>query len=251
MGSLDLPFDPLERSRQVEKLVMDSGRRKYYRFRSGQFYGGIVTADAVGCSFLCAYCWNYSRNLDPAGAGTFFSPEEVVARVLSLARKHRLNQIRVSGAEPLLGPESLAHLVQILEGLSARAPDCRFILETNGLMLGQEREFARSLSRFKNLRVRVCLKATDRDRFQLITGALRDYFFKPIAALLHLKQYGVKCWPALTADLFTREEIRGLQSMLVAQSLGPELELEELILYPFVEKNLKERGVELARGHQG
>ncbi|MGB9906535.1 MAG: radical SAM protein, partial [Candidatus Saccharicenans sp.] len=109
MGSLNLPFDPLERSRQVEKLVMDSGRRQYYRFRSGQFYGGIVTADAVGCSFLCAYCWNYSRNLDPAGAGTFFSPQEVVDRVLSLARKHRLNQIRVSGAEPLLGPESLAH----------------------------------------------------------------------------------------------------------------------------------------------
>ncbi|MGQ9801911.1 MAG: radical SAM protein [Candidatus Saccharicenans sp.] len=249
MGSLSLPFDPLERSRQVESLVMDSGRRKYYRFRAGQFYGGIVTADAVGCSFLCAYCWNYGRNLDPSGVGTFFSPEEVVDRVLLLARKHRLNQVRISGAEPLLGRESLNHLLQILEGLSARAPECRFILETNGLMLGQDREFARSLSRFKNLRVRVCLKATDRDRFQLITGAVRDYFFKPVAALVSLKQYGVKCWPALAADLFTPEEIRGLQSMLVAQGLSPELEPEELILYPFVEKNLRERGVELARRH--
>lgn len=249
MDSLHLPFDPLERSRQVESLVMDSGRRKYYRFRPGQFYGGVVTADAIGCSFLCAYCWNYRRNLDPTAAGTFFSPEEVVDRVLILARKHQLHQIRISGAEPLLGRESLTHLLQVLELLSARAPNYRFILETNGLLLGQGREFARSLSCFKNLRVRVCLKATDRDRFQLITGAVRDYFFKTVDALVHLKQYGVKAWPALAADLFPPEEIRNLQSMLMASSLSPELELEELILYPFVEKNLRERGVKLAGRH--
>lgn len=249
MGSLNLPFDPVERSRQVESLVMDSGRRKYYRFRPGQFYGGIVTADAIGCSFLCAYCWNYRKNLDPAGAGTFFSPEEVVEKVLILARKHQLYQIRISGSEPLLGQESFTHLLHILELLSTRAPNYRFILETNGLMLGLDREFARSLSCFKNLRVRVSLKATDRDRFQLITGAVRDYFFKTVAALVHLKQYGVKAWPALAADLFTPEEIRKLQSMLMARSLSPELELEELILYPFVEKNLRERGVKLVGHH--
>lgn len=52
MKALGLPFDPLRRLLQVENLVMDSGRRKYYRFRLGKFYGGIVTADAVGCTRL-------------------------------------------------------------------------------------------------------------------------------------------------------------------------------------------------------
>ncbi len=39
MKALSLPFDPLRRSLEVENLVMDSGRRKYYRFRPGKFYG--------------------------------------------------------------------------------------------------------------------------------------------------------------------------------------------------------------------
>lgn len=52
MKALGLPFDPLGKSLEVANLVMDSGRRKYYRFRPGEFYGGIVTADAIGCTRL-------------------------------------------------------------------------------------------------------------------------------------------------------------------------------------------------------
>ena len=74
---LHLPFDPVARAREVEGLVMDGPRRKYYRFRAARYYGGIATADAVGCCLLCAYCWNYGRNLDPVRAkGFFVSPEE-------------------------------------------------------------------------------------------------------------------------------------------------------------------------------
>lgn len=245
MKALSLPFDPLRRSLEVEDLVMDSGRRKYYRFRPGQFYGGIVTADAVGCSFLCAYCWNYKRNLNPEQAGSFFSPEEVVNKLLALASKYRLGQIRISGAEPILGEKSFTHLLEILGLLSRLAPEHVFILETNGLMLGERRDFARELGGFKRLQVRVSLKATDRDKFQLITGALRDHFLKPVAALKHLKEHGVRCWPALAAGLFRPEEIRSLKSVLAAGSPGGQLELEELIIYPFVEKNMRERGLSL------
>lgn len=243
MRGLSLPFDPRQRSLEVENLVMDSGRRKYYRFRPGKFYGGIITADAVGCSFLCAYCWNYKRNLNPEKAGTFCSAEEVVNRVLLLARKYCLKQIRISGAEPILGEKSFAHLLEVLGLLSRLAPEYIFILETNGLMLGERRDFARELGGFKRLQVRVSLKATDRDKFQLITGALRDYFLKPIAALKHLKEYRVRCWPALAANLFRPEEIRSLKSVLATGYLSDQLELEDLTLYPFVEKNMKERGL--------
>ena len=46
-------FDPLERASQIEALVMKDNARKYYRFRYARFYGGICTADAVGCNLLC------------------------------------------------------------------------------------------------------------------------------------------------------------------------------------------------------
>ena len=45
-------FDPVIRARAVEKLVLVNGKRKYYRFRFARYYGGIVTADAVGCCFF-------------------------------------------------------------------------------------------------------------------------------------------------------------------------------------------------------
>ncbi|HPJ84251.1 MAG TPA: hypothetical protein PLM24_04455 [Methanothrix sp.] len=53
------PFDPFEGASEIETIVMDGIRRKYYRFRYSRHYGGILTADAVGCNILCAYCWNY------------------------------------------------------------------------------------------------------------------------------------------------------------------------------------------------
>ena len=55
----NFPFDPIQRSKDIESLVMQGNARHYYRFRYAKFYGSIVTADAVGCNLLCAYCWNY------------------------------------------------------------------------------------------------------------------------------------------------------------------------------------------------
>lgn len=247
MKEIALPFDPARRSRQVEAQVMSGNRRKYYRFRAAGFYGGIVTADAVGCSFLCAYCWNYGRNLNPEKEGHFFSPEQVVSKLLDLARKNGLRQLRISGAEPILGESSFSHLLEILGLSSEQAPDFRFILETNGFVLGRSKTFARSLSRFNNLVVRVCLKATDREKFELITGASRDYFFQPVQALFNLREYGVRFWPALTSDLFREDEIKRFKTFLLANAVSEELELEELIVYPFVDANLKSRGVKILK----
>ncbi|MBZ5500452.1 MAG: hypothetical protein LAP85_29000 [Acidobacteriia bacterium] len=49
------PFDPIKRSEEIESLVMRGDQRLYYRFRSSGHYGGVVTADTVGCNLLCAY----------------------------------------------------------------------------------------------------------------------------------------------------------------------------------------------------
>ena len=89
--SLSFPLDPIQRSKEVESLVMQGDKRRYHRFRFAKFYGGIVTADAVGCNLLCAYCWNYSRNLNHTNAGDFYSPIEVVKSFRPFLR--RINAI--------------------------------------------------------------------------------------------------------------------------------------------------------------
>ena len=42
---LKLPFNPVERAGEVERVVMHDGKSKYYRFRYTRYYGGIVTAE--------------------------------------------------------------------------------------------------------------------------------------------------------------------------------------------------------------
>ena len=85
---LNLPFDPIKRAKEVEELVMEGLARKYYRFRPAKYYGGIATADIVGCPFLCAYCWNYGRNLHPEmSRDRYYSPQEVANRLLAIVKK--------------------------------------------------------------------------------------------------------------------------------------------------------------------
>ena len=162
--TIRFPFDPLERSAEAESLVMHDGTRLYYRFRASQYYGGIATADAVGCSFLCAYCWNYDRNLQPDRYRTFYSPRDVASKLMNVADARSLGLYRVTGSEPILGEKSFDHLVQIIRILSRFRPDSRFILETNGLYLGANPGTVRLL-RTPGLSVRVGLKGIDERSF--------------------------------------------------------------------------------------
>ncbi|MCX7974486.1 MAG: radical SAM protein [Candidatus Aminicenantes bacterium] len=237
-----LPFDPIERAKEVEKLVLSGERRKYYRFRATGFYGGIATADAVGCSFLCAYCWNLGRHLEPQNCGHFYSPEEVVEILLSLSKPRGLNQVRISGAEPILGPKAVIHLIKILEIMEKKAPMMRFILETNGLLFGFDSTFAQEIAHFKNLIVRVSLKAVEAKKFEKITGAKGDFVIYPLRSLINLQTVGVRCWPAIMAEFFTKEEKERLSNFLKLNRIKMDIEEEELLLYPLVEANLNKRG---------
>lgn len=245
MKQPELPFDPLSRSAEVEALVTDGQKRRYYRFRAGGFYGGIITADTVGCNFLCAYCWNYRRNLAPEVEGQFYSPEEVAENIIKLARKTGIRQARVSGAEPILGETSFRHLLELLVFLREKLPDLSFILETNGFILGREKNMCRELARIRGIAVRVCLKATDRDKFQMITGARREGFLVTLEALNNLKKYGVECWAAINQDLFQAEELVKFRRLLAVNYGCAGLELEQLMIYPFVADNLSKRGIRL------
>jgi uncharacterized Fe-S cluster-containing radical SAM superfamily protein len=50
-------YDPLKLGEAVQAHVVREDERKYYRFRGGKWYGGIATADCVGCNLRCVFCW--------------------------------------------------------------------------------------------------------------------------------------------------------------------------------------------------
>jgi uncharacterized Fe-S cluster-containing radical SAM superfamily protein len=245
--ALAFPFDPVERSREVESLVMSGTKRRYHKFRAAPYYGGIATADAVGCSFLCAYCWNYSRNENPSAHGRLYSPEEVARNLLGLARRRSYHLFRITGSEPILGEASLEHVLAVVGYVFQEMPQSKFILETNGLMLGFRTELAARLG-LRNLMIRISLKGTDLESFEKISGARRDFFSLPLRALKELESRDLEVWPALMEDFFTERDIAALREILRASGIRAELELERLEPYPAVLAHLDLRGITLDDG---
>lgn len=146
-------YDPIELAARLEGIVAKNNLRKYYRFRPARFYGGIATADCVGCCLRCAFCWSRAPLTNPEQVGRFYSPQEIFSKLDSIARKRGYSQVRVSGNEPTVGRRHLLRLLELVE-----TTGYSFILETNGILLGADVSYARELAKFENLHVRVSLK---------------------------------------------------------------------------------------------
>jgi len=237
MSITPIPFDPIERARTIEDLVMKDGMRKYYRFRASRHYGGIVTADAVGCCFLCSYCWNYRRNECPEKYGEFSTPQEVVEKLRVIGEKKRIRLFRVSGAEPVLGSRSFHHLLEVLRA-------GRFVLETNGLIMGYDPDLVDFLVT-RDVSVRVSVKGWNPETFEKITGAKSEYFLYPLRALKRLQDADVRAWPAVMGDLFGLGGMAELSGRLREMGIRSRIETEYLKQYPFVVQHMKERGWEI------
>jgi len=158
-------YDPVKRTEEAARIVCRDDRRKYYRFRAARFYGGIATADCVGCCLRCIFCWSWQQVVKPGAYGRFYSPEAVSAKLVSIARKKGFDRVRISGNEPTISRE---HLLKVLEGIPE---DILFILETNGILVGHDETCAADLAGFKNLHVRISLKGTTEEEFSALTGA--------------------------------------------------------------------------------
>ncbi len=236
------PFDPLKRSEDIENLVMKGKKRLYHRFRSAPYYGGIATADAIGCSFLCAYCWNYFKNLNPARFDKFYSPQQVASNLLNIARRKSFNLFRVTGSEPILGETSLEHLIEVIKAIFHEKHHSIFILETNGFYLGCQVNFIERL-KFENLWIRISLKGVNENSFEQITGAKKEFFRYPLVALKKLENLGLKAWPAVMRNLFTDDDIAQLKRLLAECDIKARIEEQFLEEYPFVLENMKKRNV--------
>jgi uncharacterized Fe-S cluster-containing radical SAM superfamily protein len=230
-------YDPVALASQEENKISRNQNRKYYRFRSARFYGGIATADCVGCCLRCRFCWSWKEVIEPHRWGKFYAPEQVSYRLSQIASKSGYHQVRISGNEPTL------HRDHLLEVLNTLPKDLHFILETNGILLGYDRHYAQALSSFSSLHVRVSLKGCSEDEFHQLTGAVPQAYLFQLVALENLLSAGVACHPAAMISFSSSENLHQLKRKLKA--IYPKfynVEIEELILYPSIEKRLKECG---------
>lgn len=227
-------FNPIELAELTRNIVCKNNRRKYYRFRSSRFYGGIATADSVGCCLRCVFCWSWNIATKAEECGSFYSPQEVAGKLIAIAKKKKLRQLRISGNEPTICRQ---HLIR---GLKLIPEDYLFILETNGILIGNDITYAEELSRFTNLYVRVSIKGTNEEEFSRLTGAIPQGFQLQLKALENLSKYKVNVHPACMTSFSPPENIAALKKRLKAISPAFEnFEVEELILYPAVEERLK------------
>jgi len=227
-------IDPIAFSEKILQVIARGDKRKYYRFRPAPYYGGIATADCVGCYLRCLFCWSWHILVRPERMGRFYSPGEVVQQLSAIARKKGFERIRISGNEPTL---HRTHLLKVLELLPG---EFRFILETNGMLIGYDPSYAKELSRFPNLFVRVSLKGASPENFSRLTRAKPEGFDYQLKALEHLVAEGVDCFPAVMANFSSGEEIRELREKL--KEIRPDFsdfEEEDLILYPFVLEHIQ------------
>ncbi len=241
------PFDPLELARRTEQIVCRGDRRKYTKFYCTGVYGGIATGYTCGCCLRCVFCWvDWSRDF-PEQHGEFRSSTEAFHQLSRVARKAGVDQVRISGAEPTLGK---AHLLGLLERVED-SPFRLFILETNGLLIGADREYARQIARFTKVHTRVSLKAGTREAFTRKTGATPESFELPFQGIVNLLEARASFHVAsMTADprIVSDEERQSLRDRLAAIEPALVRNLEEEVVDPYhtTLERLRHAGVHLA-----
>jgi len=227
------PFDPVELVKETEKIVTRKGphglERKYEAFYATGVYGGIATGYCIGCCFRCVFCWvSWGRDF-PERYGKFYSPEEAFNRLREAAHKYRVNRLRISGAEPTLGKEHLLGLLEHVE--QSEFP--LFILETNGILFGIDKDYVRKISKFTKPHVRVSLKAGTPEAFTRKTGAKPEAFEIPFKAIKNLLNYQVSFHvAAMSADprIMRLKERESLIRKLVEIEPALLLNLEEEVV---------------------
>ena len=150
--------------------------------------------------------------------------------------------MRISGGEPTLCKEHLLGLLELVENINYL-----FILETNGLLI--DKEYARDLSKFKNIHVRVSLKAGTLKGFQHRTGALAEFYELPYRAIINLLDNNVSMHAASMTDsrLMPKKEREAIIRRLLTIDKRTALDLEQEICdpYPNTLERLRLAGIEL------
>lgn len=225
------PFDPVSLARETESIVCNGELRKYTAFYVAGVYGGIATGYTVGCCYRCFYCWvDWSRDF-PEKYGKFYTPHEAFENLKRAAAKRGVKKLRISGAEPTLGRRHLLGLLGEVE--ESEFP--LFVLETNGVLFGHDKEYVRSIAPYSKVHVRVSLKAGTPEGLMSRTGAIAESFELPYQAIRNLIEFRLSFHVACMSDfrVMPEKERRSLLKKLNEIDTNLVRHLEEEAVDPY------------------
>ncbi len=230
-------YDPIALTAATEKVVVDGTRRKYVQLgRPLRFYGGTTSATEVGCNLRCKFCFSDKPVWKPKETGKFYSPQEVFNGLAKSARKHGHKIISASASEGTIGREHLMELLDLVE-----ESEFVYVLETNGMTLGNDPEYVQALSKYSRLHARVSIKGDSPEMFHELTGAHPDSYELPYKALRYLIDSSVSTNACLMASFSDGEGIKRVQRKLMEIHPGilKSLEIEKITLFPKVAQRLR------------
>ena len=238
-------FDPIELSIKTESIVIQGNKRKYLRFGTTPDYGtGIATGYALGCNLRCVFCWANETRDNLELAKDFYSPEEVFHKLSEIiSRNPKIDKMRISNGETTIGREHLLQFAELFEKSSFN----KFVIETNGVLLGNDKSYAKELSKFKKSCIRISLRAATAEDWSRKTGATPETFMLPYQAIRHLREYNANYTvSAMSADPRFMTPLERISLITRLGEIDPKLvlNLEEEVayLFPVAERLMKNHG---------
>ena len=234
-------YDPIKLTEKMESIVVDGNKRKYAKLsRPLRFYGGTTSAVEVGCNLRCKFCFSDKPVFRPQSTGKFYTPEEVFKALDKSAKRYGHKLISASASEGTLGRQHLFELLDLVE-----LSEYVYILETNGMTLGNDKAFAEQLAPYKNLHVRVSIKGTSQVEYHELTDAIPESYELPFRALKHLIDAGVSCNACVMVSFSDDDGIRSVEQKLFELHPGllKSLEKERITPFPKVAKRLAKNGL--------
>ena len=227
-------YDPIKLTEKMESIVVDGNMRKYAKLsRPLRFYGGTTSAVEVGCNLRCKFCFSDKPVFRPQSTGKFYTPQQVFKRY-----GHKL--ISASASEGTLGRQHLFELLDLVE-----ESEYVYILETNGMTLGDDKAFAEKLAPYKNLHVRVSIKGTSQEEYHELTDAIPQSYELPFKGLKYLIDAGVSCNACVMISFSDAKGIKRVEEKLygVHPGLLKSLEKEHITPFPKVAQRLAKNGL--------
>ena len=229
-------YDPIALTKTTEKVVIRGNKRKYANLaRNLRFYGGTTSATEVGCNLRCKFCFSDKPVRRPHSTGRFYTPQQVFNALQKSAKRNGNKLISASASEGTLGKHHLFELLDLVD-----KSDLIYILETNGMTLGNDPGFARQLSKYKNLHVRVSIKGSTKEEYVQLTGAMSSSYELPYKALENLIDAGVSCNACIMISFSSPDNIKKAEQKLelIRPGLLKSLEKEHITLFPKVRERL-------------
>ena len=108
------------------------------------------------------------------------------------------------------------------------------------MTIGNDHQFAKELSRFKNLHVRISIKGATKEEYNKLTGAMSSSYDLPYKALEYLIEEKVSCNACLSISFSSSENIKKAEKRLsdIRPGILKSLEKEHITLFPKVYQRL-------------